>query len=83
MAAFTGKKSFEKEQANEWCIKISRLSYSACFIPDAVMNKKTDCDCAAFMIEINRRIFSDDPDSGTVSKMREIIGQIVKEAVWI
>ena len=83
MAAFTGKKSFEKEQANEWCIKISRLSYSACFIPDAVMNKKTDCDCAAFMIEINRRIFSTNSDFGIASKIREIIGQIVKEAVWI
>ena len=83
MAAFTGKKSFEKEQANERCIKISRLSYSACFIPDAVMNKKTDCDCAAFMIEINRRIFSTNSDFGIASKIREIIGQIVKEAVWI
>ena len=57
--------------------------YSGCFIPDAVMKKKIDCDCAAIMIEINRRIFSADPDSETVSKIREIIGQIVKEAVWV
>ena len=42
------------------------------------MNKKTDCDCAAVMIEFNRRIFSVDSESGTVSKIREIIGQIVK-----
>ena len=49
----------------------------------AVMKKKIDCDCAAVMIEINRRIFSADPDFETAGKIREIIGQIVKEAVWI
>ena len=55
--------------------------YSGCFVPDAVMNGNCKTDCAAIMIELNRRIYCDDegdPKLKELEKLQGIMEQIIK-----
>ena len=60
--------------------------YSGCFVPDTVMAGISSCDCAAVMIELNRRIYCDESGNSDPVKMnqiQEIMRKIIELSVNI
>jgi len=58
--------------------------YSGCYIPNAVWNGRSSCDCIGIMLEHHKRIYCDDqrrPIPEKIAQIRNIIRQIITDCV--
>lgn len=54
--------------------------YSGCYVPEAVMNRESDCEFAGIMLEFHRRAYLDEQGSlagNRVEKIREVIRRML------